>query len=318
MRDTYRRDIARDAIRGLTAQQKFIPSKYFYDERGSTLFEKICLLPEYYPTRIEMDILRKAAPKIMRLFESGDLVELGSGANWKIRILLDTAGYARRKNLRYVPVDVSEDALIKASEELGRIYPEVEVLGIVADFIHHMDMIPFDRPRIIMFLGSTIGNFSNRTRRDFLRLVSESMRPDDRFIVGFDTLKTKQTLEDAYNDTRGITSQFNKNILHVINRELNANFDLSHFDHLAFFNDRKKRIEMHLRANRRTTVSIDDVELEIDIEKDETIHTENSYKFSKKSVEEMASEAGLEVHEWFFDARKWFSIAALALKRGNR
>ncbi|MBC8412364.1 L-histidine N(alpha)-methyltransferase, partial [bacterium] len=213
---SYDRLIKNDVSHGLGLEKKSLPSKYFYDSRGSRLFEKICALPEYYPTRTEMSILREAAPQIMEDFTSGDIVELGSGANWKVRMLLDAAGQERLKDLRYVPVDVSESALQDASEELLRIYPELEVLGIIADFTVHMDLIPSERPRLMVFLGSTIGNFDERARRDFLKGAAAAMKPEDRFLIGFDMVKSRDTLEAAYNDEQGVTSEFNKNVLHVL------------------------------------------------------------------------------------------------------
>ncbi len=312
--NTYRHEIEKDAYRGLTADQKFIPSKYFYDERGSKLFEDICDLPEYYPTRTEISILEKAAPVIMRSFENGDIVELGSGANRKIRMLLDAAGKDKLKNLRYVPVDVSETALVSASEELLKMYHDLKVLGIVADFTIHMDTVPAGRPRLIVFLGSTIGNFDEETRKKFLRLVAESMKPEDRFLIGFDMLKPRKALEAAYNDSRGITSKFNKNVLNVFNRELNADFDPSHFGHLAYFDEVKGRVEMHLQAKHETEIKINDLGLVVKLDKDETIHTEICSKFSRAGVREMVSAAGLGIRQWFFDDREWFSLAELELK----
>ncbi len=314
LQKSYCSAIAQDVFRGFTAAQKFIPSKYFYDARGSQLFEEICYLPEYYPTRTEISIIKNAAPKIMGSFPRGDIVELGSGANRKIRVFLDSAGKEKLSHFRYVPVDVSEAALREASEELQRLYSDLEVIGIVADFTLHMDRIPSDNPRMIMFLGSTIGNFDVKMQGDFLRSVARSMNDDDRFVVGFDMIKPRETLEAAYNDSQGVTSKFNKNVLHVLNRELNANFQSSQFEHVAFFNDEKERVEMHLRANTETVVSIHDLELEIKIEKDETIHTENSCKFRRPRVENMLSDAGLAIREWYSDPKGWFSLAVSELK----
>lgn len=311
---TFHEEITRDVYQGLTSSQKNIPSKYFYDARGSELFERICRLPEYYPTRTEMSILENAAPGIMRSFEKGDLVELGSGANWKIRMLLDAAGKNRIPHLRYVPVDVSRTALVNAAEELVEMYPGLEVMGIVADFTVHLDRIPADRPRLIFFLGSTIGNLDISARTGFLRMVADTMNARDRFLVGFDMLKPKETLETAYNDSLGVTSKFNKNLLHVLNRELNADFNPSHFEHVAFFNEKKERVEIHLQANRRVEVTIDDLDLIVELDKDETIHTEICTKFSKDHVEQMVDESGLRITQWFFDQRGWFSITELALK----
>jgi L-histidine N-alpha-methyltransferase len=310
---SFRSEIIKDISTGLNASKKSIPSKYFYDQRGSQLFEEICSLPEYYPTRTEMSILKLSAPIIMKSFKRGDIVELGSGANWKIRMLLDAAGPSTLSDLRYIPVDVSESALTEASEELLRLYPGLEVLGIVADFTLHMKAVPCDRRRLIFFLGSTIGNFNETMREEFLKLVAGTMNDRDSFLVGFDMLKPKATIEAAYNDTRGVTSEFNKNILRVINRELNADFIISHFDHVAFFNRDRERIEMHLRANRNTVVNINDLELELKIEKDETIHTENSCKFSRDGVKHLVKKSGLNIKSWYFDEKGWFSLAELSL-----
>jgi len=313
LRKSFGSAIAQDAFRGFTSSQKFIPSKYFYDAQGSQLFDEICCLPEYYPTRTEMSILRHAAPKIMRSFPRGDIVELGSGANRKIRLFLDAAGKERLSSYRYVPVDVSESALREASEELKQLYADLKVVGIIADFTLHMDRIPCDNARLILFLGSTIGNFDETMQRDFLRSVARNMNGDDRFLVGFDMVKPRETLEAAYNDAQGVTSQFNKNMLHVLNRELNANFQLSQFEHVAFYNTEKERVEMHLRAKTETVVTIDDLDLEVTLDKGETIHTENSCKFSRSRVERMVAEAGLVIREWYFDPKGWFSLVKLGV-----
>jgi len=309
----FRSEIIKDVSTGLNASRKSIPSKYFYDERGSQLFEEICSLPEYYPTRTEMSILKLSAPIIMKSFDRGDIVELGSGANGKIRMLLDAAGPSRLSDLRYIPVDVSESALTEASEELLKLYPGLQILGIVADFSMHLETVPCDRKRLIFFLGSTIGNFDEKMREEFLKLVAATMNDRDSFLVGFDMLKPKATIEAAYNDARGVTSKFNKNILRVINRELNADFQTSHFDHVAFFNKDRDRIEMHLRANRNTVVNIEDLELELKIEKDETIHTENSCKFSREGVKELVKKSGMEIKNWYSDEKGWFSLTELSL-----
>jgi len=310
---SFRSEIIKDVSTGLNASRKSIPSKYFYDERGSQLFEEICDLPEYYPTRTEMSILKLSAPIIMKSFDRGDIVELGSGANGKIRMLLDAAGPSKLSGLRYIPVDVSETALTEASEELLKIYPGLKVLGIVADFTMHMDAVPCEQRKLILFLGSTIGNFDEKKRQDFLKLVAGTMNNNDIFLVGFDMLKPEATLEAAYDDKRGVTSEFNKNILRVINRELGADFKPSHFDHVALFNKDRERIEMHLRANRNTTVHIDDLELELDIDKDETIHTENSCKFSREGVKVLARKSGLDIKNWYTDGKGWFSLVEFVL-----
>ena len=310
--NTYHDDIKQDVQSGLTASQKFIPSKYFYDAHGSHLFEKICHLPEYYLTCTELSILKNAAPTVMDYFQEGDLVELGSGANWKIRTLLDAIPKNKLSNMRYIPVDISEAALKAASEELLKIYPGLKVLGIVADFTKHMDMIPGGRDKLFVFFGSTIGNFNRDECDIFLRSITNSMMADDRLLLGIDILKPKDILERAYNDSSGITSKFNKNILNVLNRELNANFNLDHFNHRAIFNTEKERIEMYLQANRDVSVKISSTGLKVELKKGETIHTEICRKFSEDSVEQMAFNAGLSVTKWFSDSKGWFSLVEMA------
>jgi L-histidine N-alpha-methyltransferase len=311
MTQTFDEEIARDVLKGLTSDQKFIPSKYFYDERGSHLFEEICRLPEYYQTRTEISILEENAGKIVESFDGGDLVEMGSGANWKICRLIDAASKVG-ENVRYVPVDVSKSALVAASEDLICKYPRLKVFGIVADFTCHMERVPKDRSKLIILFGSTIGNFDEVESRSLLRSVAGSMKSDDRLLVGLDMIKQKEVLENAYNDSRGITCEFNKNILNVINRELNANFDPDLFDHLAFFNEEKERIEMHLLAKKKTSFEVKDLDLSVTFEKGETIHTEISRKFSEKSAIRMFSDANLAIEQWFFDRRGYFSLANLS------
>lgn len=311
MTHSFGEEIARDVFKGLTSDQKFIPSKYFYDERGSLLFEEICRLPEYYQTRTELSILEENAGKIMESFDCGDLVEMGSGANWKICRLIDAASKQGAK-VRYIPVDVSKSALVAASEDLICKYPRLKVLGIVADFTCHMDRIPKDRSKLIILFGSTIGNFDEGEAHRLLRSVASSMNPDDRFLIGLDMIKQKEVLERAYNDSRGVTSEFNKNALFVVNRELNANFDPDLFDHLAFFNEKKEQIEMHLLAKKEISVEVEDLDLSVTFEEGETVHTEISRKFSEKSATRMFYGAGLAVERWFFDPRGRFSLVKLS------
>jgi L-histidine N-alpha-methyltransferase len=303
-------DLSRDIFTGMKADQKFIPCKYFYDERGSILFEDICRLSEYYQTRTELSILEEKGEAIMEPFEDGDLVELGSGANWKICKLIDAAD-TEGENIRYVPVDVSESALVTASEELISKYKKLKVMGIVADFIYHMGVIPDDSSRLIIFFGSSIGNFDEVEGHFFLRNVADSMKQGDRFLIGLDMVKKRTVLEGAYNDSQGVTCEFNKNILHVINRELNADFDVSLFDHLAFFNVEKEQVEMHLVAKQDISVEIKDLDLSVTFEEGESVHTEICRKFTKEGAIKMFSEAGLVVEQWFTDVKGWFSVVEL-------
>jgi L-histidine N-alpha-methyltransferase len=243
-------------------------------------------------------------------FDTGYLIELGSGSNRKVRTLLDAA--PRPQDICYMPIDVSESALFDASIELLELYPSLKVLGMVADFTKHIEAFPGDRIRLITFFGSTIGNFNEENRLHLLNSVVRLMGPEDRFLIGLDMIKPRDILEKAYNDARGITAQFNKNILNVVNRELNAEFNADYFDHLAFFDETKGRVEMHLKANRSVSVEIGKLGLNVHFERNETIHTEICEKFSRESAERMVLQAGLEIKRWFTDSRGWFSLVELA------
>ena len=306
--DTFKGDIKDDIQQGLRAQQKFIPSKYFYDERGSKLFEDICRLPEYYPTCTELSILKKAAPEIMRSTSFIDLIELGSGSHNKIQILMNASSAENRATMRYIPVDISESAVLKAARYLMRLYPELRVMGIVADFTNEMDFVPTDRSSLFLFFGSTIGNFQQDDAIALLSNISDIMKADDSLLIGFDMIKPKGIIEAAYNDSQGITSEFNKNILRVVNEELDADFDPLLFDHLAFFNDDKQRIEMHLKAKCDCSIIIRELDMEVAFKKGETIHTENSKKFSRELIENIIVKTGLSIKNWFCDPDEWFSV----------
>ena len=307
----YSNDIARDIQQGMTASQKYIPCKYFYDALGSRLFKKICQLPEYYPTRTELSILKEIAPELMGTFANRDLVELGSGANLKIRILLDAAGKSNRSTMRYIPMDISESAIAEALADLIERYPELQAMGVVADFTSQLDVLPPKRPLMLCFLGSTIGNMSGDESVSFLRTVSENMKSDDKLLIGFDMVKPRDIMEAAYNDSRGITSEFNKNILNVLNKKLNADFDSSQFDHIAYFNEDESRVEMHLRANRDILVKLGSIRMEVEFKRGETIHTENSRKFTNDIIEGIAEESGLSIQKWYSDSKKWFSLVVM-------
>jgi L-histidine N-alpha-methyltransferase len=311
-KDTFHSDIKADVLRGLTSCQKSIPSKYFYDANGSRLFEEICGLPEYYQTRTELSILKNSATHIVRNLRQADIIELGSGSNLKIRTLLDACSKPRKADICYMPVDISESALVESSGELLDSYPDLKIAGIVADFTKHIDKIPLERERLFVFFGSTIGNFGDEARVDLLKRVACIMGPGDRFLLGIDMLKPACMLERAYNDSRGLTAEFNKNILNVVNRELNADFDPSHFDHIAFYNADMERVEMHLRANRDISVEIKKLCMQVSMKKSEPIHTEICGKFSRESAEAMAEEAGLRIERWYSDPQGWFSLIELA------
>jgi L-histidine Nalpha-methyltransferase len=311
MRDTFQSDIRRDVLLGLTSGQKSIPSKYFYDSYGSQLFDAICGLPEYYQARTELSILKSSAAHIVRDLGEADIVELGSGSNLKIRTLFDACFKTCQADICYVPVDVSESALVESSVELLDFYPGLKIVGIVADFTKHIREIPQGRERLFLFFGSTIGNFPREERNGLLKSVAGMMGPGDRFLLGIDMIKPAEVLERAYNDSSGVTAEFNKNILNVLNTELDADFVLSHFDHVAFYNADKEQVEMHLQANRGVSVGIDRLGIQVSMEKGETIHTEICRKFSRESALAMAEETGLRINRWFTDPQGWFSLVEL-------
>ncbi len=303
-----------DVRRGLTAPQKHLPSKYFYDSRGSALFERICALPEYYLTRTELALLRSVSREIMRDVQSGSLIELGSGANWKIRTLLDAADGALGR-IRYVPVDVCEQALRNAAENLLDLYPGLTVSGRVADFHGNLDILAVMRPKLILFFGSTIGNLTPDESGCLLNALSGVMHPGDRLVIGMDLIKEKKILEAAYNDRQGVTAAFNRNILLVLNRETGSCFDPAQFDHVAFFNEEAGQIEMHLRAVQDLCVPVRQLGLEVRLRRGETIRTEISRKFRRETIDTMARFSGLKISAWHTDPREWFGLVEMVPDR---
>jgi L-histidine N-alpha-methyltransferase len=303
--------VAEEVGSGLKASGKTLPSKYFYDARGSKLFEEICELPEYYQTRTELALLERFGPQIMAEFTGGDLIELGSGANLKIRALLDAVDERQRQQIRYVPVDISETALIEAAEHLLELYPDLTIMGLVTDFHHPIDRLDHSRRKLFLFLGSTIGNLEEAQATEFLSRVTALMDDEDRFLLGLDTLKDVAVLESAYNDAAGVTAEFNKNILSVMNETLGADFDSNGFEHLAFFNHDEARIEMHLSASHKMEVMLRDLGLSFTLEEGETIRTEICRKFDRTSAEAMVRSAGLHIAEWYTDSDEAFALALL-------
>ncbi len=301
-----------EIIEGMTRPQKRLPSKYFYDAHGSWLFERICDLPEYYLTRTELAILRKYAPDIMAFFagESGDLVELGSGSNRKIEILLSAVDGPGLRRIRYVPLDISDSALYEASLQLLYAYEDLDILGIIADFTRHLEVLPQGR-KLITFMGSTIGNFTDAERLTFLQGVAQVMNPEDKFLMGLDMLKSPDVMIAAYNDRQGVTAAFNKNILANLNRSFNADFDMADFEHQAVFVSDKEQVEMYLRATRETRTRIADLNLSVSCQKGETIRTEICKKFSRAAAEGDFQKASLVATKWFQDPQNWFSLVML-------
>jgi dimethylhistidine N-methyltransferase len=302
---------AADVIAGLSAVPKRLPPKYFYDRAGSELFERITELPEYYPTRCEIGILTERAPDIARLLPAGAaLIEFGSGASTKTRIVLHEA----KSLAAYVPVDISAEFLRQQADALRHEFPDVAMLPVAADFSKPFELPEpvHEQPRAGFFPGSTIGNFEPHEASAFLRHAARVLGRGAIFIVGVDLVKDTQVLQCAYNDKQGVTAAFNLNLLARINRELGANIDLATFEHHAFFNRERSRIEMHLASHKRQRIKIDGAC--IDFRAGETIHTENSYKYTAESFGALARGAGWAPTAVWTDPKKYFSVHVLTLK----
>jgi L-histidine N-alpha-methyltransferase len=305
----------KDILEGLRQKQKYIPSKYFYDSVGSELFEQICDLPEYYQTRTELKLLSEHATQIVRGFGHGNLVELGSGSNRKIRILLDAIEPSSLSALYYMPVDICSAAIAKSSAELRQLFPLLNVEPLVADFTRSLNVVKGNSPKLILFFGSTIGNFNQDETSSFIKNVANSMNPCDRLLVGLDMVKPVHILEAAYNDSLGLTARFNKNILRAINRETGANFQLDIFEHCSYFNEQHEQIEMHLRATKDTLVLLSGIGASIMIRSGETIRTEICRKFRRSGAEDMFDQAGMRIDRWYTDPKGWFSIVEVVLRQ---
>jgi L-histidine Nalpha-methyltransferase len=300
--------LARDVRLGLTGERKRLPPKYFYDEVGSRLFDAICDTPEYYLTRSEHTLLREIADQLVSRPSPSDLIELGSGAARKTRLLLDALGRASAR-CRYVPFDVSEGMLRRSACALLEEYPWLRVLGVVGDYERDLDPLPRGERRMVAFLGSTIGNFEHAAALSFLARVGRQLRRGESIVLGTDLAKDPRVLNAAYNDARGLTRDFNKNVLRVINRELSANFEPDRFRHVAFFDPETSQIEMHLETNVAHAVRIEQLELEVHFAEGETILTEISRKFTRSSVEQLFAEAGLVLGEWFVSLDGYFALS---------
>jgi L-histidine Nalpha-methyltransferase len=302
------RALATDVCAGLTANPKTLPPKWFYDDRGSELFDAITRLPEYYPTRTERAILTARASEVAECTKADTLVELGSGTSEKTRLLLDALadlGTLRR----FVPFDVSEQTLRDAATAIRFEYPGIEVHAVVGDFEHHLEYLPTGGTRVVAFLGSTIGNFAPSERADFLARVARGLEPGDAFLLGTDLVKDVTRLEAAYDDAAGVTAEFNRNVLRVLNRELDADFDPDAFAHIARFDPVEEWIEMRLRAQREQHVTIAKLELDIHFDDGEELRTEISAKFRRERVERELATAGLEVAAWWTDPDGDFALS---------
>lgn len=301
--------IAQDVLRGLSAEPKNLPPKLFYDAEGSRLFEEITRTPEYYPTRTERGIFEQFAGEMVRAAGSNlTLVELGAGSASKTRILI-RAILRRQLRLEFHPVDVSPAALKEAVASLNGDFSRLHVSPIAADYSHELpDLRSRPGRKLVLFIGSTIGNFEPEEARGFLKRLAASLQPGDALLLGFDMVKDAQMLQAAYNDAAGVTAQFNKNILARVNRELAADFELDEFKHVALWNARKSRIEMHLESRVDQRVWISDLYREFQFSFGERIHTENSYKFTRTSMARLLRNSGLGLEQVWCDENRWFSV----------
>ncbi len=311
------RSLADDVLDGLTKPFKELPPKHFYDAYGAELFDRICELPEYYPTRAERTILEQSSAEIVAGTGAAELVELGSGTAAKTRLLLSAmadAGTLRR----YVPVDVTESMVVSCADELVDEFPGLRVHGIVGDFERHLSHVPPpDGPRLVAFLGGTIGNFTPGSRRRFLRGIAKLLRPGiDHLLLGTDLVKDPAVLEAAYDDSTGVTAEFNRNVLRVINRELDADFDIDAFEHVAFFDREREWIEMRLRAERRMDVHVGRLGLDVSFAPREELRTEISAKFTIKRLGADLAAAGLELRDVLTDPEELFALSLSARPAG--
>jgi L-histidine Nalpha-methyltransferase len=310
--DVRRAALERDVLVGLSLEPKELPPKWFYDARGSELFDAITRLPEYYLTDREREILSDHAAEIARSVDVDTLVELGSGTSEKTRLLID-AMLAAGKLERVVVFDYSEEFLRAAAAQLGREYPSVVVHAVVGDF-EQLDRLPGEGRRLIAFLGSTIGNLPPAVREAFLTRLGRELRGGEALLLGLDLVKDRERLEAAYNDARGVTAAFNRNILDVLNRELHADFVPEQFEHVARFDPKHEWIEMLLRSTCDQRVRIEDLHLEIELAEGEEMRTEISSKFRRERIQKELTAAGLALERWWTDRAGDFALA-LAVRR---
>lgn len=303
------RTMAEDVRAGLTASPKTLPPKYFYDAIGSALFDVITLLPEYYPTRAEAEILENFADEIVAAVEGEKiLLELGSGSATKTRVLIE-AVLKTQNELLFIPNDISPTVLEESSRVLLQMYENLSVEAYAADYFTALENFKLNSTKrlLALFLGSNIGNFTYDEAREFMTAWRKSLKLGDAVLLGTDLKKNPQILIDAYDDSTLVTAAFNLNLLARLNRELNANFDLRQFQHLALYNEAEGRVEMHLKSLRKQSVVIQKINLTVDFAIGETIHTENSYKFDVKDLAHLAKVSGFELRKSWFDSEKRFS-----------
>jgi L-histidine N-alpha-methyltransferase len=301
--------MAADVRAGLTRPFKELSPRYFYDERGSQLFEQITELEEYYPTRCERSILESQAKEICAAANSPrSLIELGSGSARKTRVLLDAMREASCLET-YCPVDISEEITRDTAERVAAEYDGITVRGLVCDFELDLERIPVGGPRVIALLGGTVGNFEPQQRAGFLRRIANLLDPKDRFLLGTDLVKDRETLEAAYNDSLGVTAEFNKNVLSVLNRELDADFDPDAFEHVARWDPENLWVDIRLRSLANQVVNVPALEMVVPYTAGEEMRTEISTKFARPGLEGIYAEAGLELTDWWTDADGLFALS---------
>lgn len=317
--DYFTRTLHQDVRTGLTAAPRTLPAKWLYDKRGSDLFEQITRLPDYYPTRAEQEILTQRATEIAAITRATTLIELGSGSSRKTRLLLDalTAGGTLR---RYAPLDVSSSAVKEAGQAICRDYPGLNVTATVADYDTGLSAAtaadPAEPgPRLLSFLGSTIGAFDPDERRSFYRTLAGTLGSDDHLLLGADLVKSPDLLVRAYDDATGVSADFNRNVLHVLNRELGADFDPDAFDHVALWEPEPERMEMRLRARSPQTVTIPALGLSLDLAAGEHIRTQRAHKFRRDTLTTELHAHGLTVHHWWTDPAAHFALLLAAPNR---
>lgn len=297
----------------LNADLKFISPKFFYDKKGSELFEKICLLPEYYPTRTEITILKKLQNELSSfLDDSFRIVELGSGSSVKTRLIIDIFTKLQNK-IEYFPIDISE-ILTESSEQLINDYDNLHITGIIDTYEGGLEFLKDydDKKNLIIFLGSSFGNFSPSDGYVFLQKIYSTMKPGDLFLIGLDLVKEKQILESAYDDSQGVTAEFNFNVLSRINAELGANFNLKNFEHYSAYHEKEQRIEMYLKSRANQSVIIPKSDLLLNLEKNELIHTEYSHKYRLSQIHNLFDDVGFELKHTWLDENKYFSLTLVS------
>lgn len=303
-----RAQLLEDVHHGFTAYRKHLPSQYFYDARGSELFEEITHLPEYYLTRAEMEILENHADEIMQRVRPQEVIELGSGSSRKTQILIEAMHNVGSGNT-YVPIDVSESALHDAAMALCDDYSWLKIDALVGDYMADLNKVPRHGPRLIVFLGSTIGNYVPTLRYALLRTVAAALDPDDALLLGVDLVKDEPSMIAAYSDAAGVTAEFNLNILRIINRELGADIPLEAFEHVTRFDTQFSCIASSLRAKREVTANIRALDLAVTFLEGEEIHTEVSCKFTREQVVHDFDAAGLKLDSWLTDSKHQFALA---------